>query len=411
MPQVRRASVFRIGAEQVKGVEIYKGVAPVAGLRNHLPMLREIHEDFDFNAHAVDPETIGKVNIKVVGVGGGGSNAVNRMYETPIETVDYIAMNTDAQVLEIATVPNVLRVGDQIARGMGVGGDPKVGKLCHEENRREITELLNGADLVFVTAGMGGGTGTGGAPVVASIARQLGALTIGVVTRPFSFEGTQRKKKALEGIEELSKEVDTLVTIPNDLLLGASDSNTSATEAWKMADQVLQDGVEGIAKVILEPGEVNVDFADVKTVMSNAGPAWMGVGRGVDTGRAGEGALDAVTMALESPLLDVDITGAKSALVNITGGAEMTLHGVQEITELVKSKMSPDANIILGTARNDSMKRDIQVVVIATGFPTAEEQSMMDTDLIDRAIENPESVDLPPFVRRREEMNRRRSRF
>ena len=333
------------------------------------------------------------------------------MYETPIETVDYIAMNTDAQVLEIATVPNVLRVGDQIARGMGVGGDPKVGKLCHEENRREITELLNGADLVFVTAGMGGGTGTGGAPVVASIARQLGALTIGVVTRPFSFEGTQRKKKALEGIDELSKEVDTLVTIPNDLLLGASDSNTSATEAWKMADQVLQDGVEGIAKVILEPGEVNVDFADVKTVMSNAGPAWMGVGRGVDTGRAGEGALDAVTMALESPLLDVDITGAKSALVNITGGAEMTLHGVQEITELVKSKMSPDANIILGTARNDSMKRDIQVVVIATGFPTAEEQSMMDTDLIDRAIENPESVDLPPFVRRREEMNRRRSRF
>ena len=191
-------------------------------------MLREIHEDFDFNAHAVDPETIGKVNIKVVGVGGGGSNAVNRMYETPIETVDYIAMNTDAQVLEIATVPNVLRVGDQIARGMGVGGDPKVGKLCHEENRREITELLNGADLVFVTAGMGGGTGTGGAPVVASIARQLGALTIGVVTRPFSFEGTQRKKKALEGIDELSKEVDTLVTIPNDLLLGASDSNTSA---------------------------------------------------------------------------------------------------------------------------------------------------------------------------------------
>lgn len=375
-------------------------------------MLREIHEDFDFNAHAVDPETIGKVNIKVVGVGGGGSNAVNRMYETPIETVDYIVMNTDAQVLETAKVPHVLRVGDQTARGMGVGGDPKIGRLCHEENRREITELLYGADLVFVTAGMGGGTGTGGAPIVASIARQLGALTIGVVTRPFSFEGTQRMKKALEGIDELSKEVDTIVKIPNDLLLDASDSDTTANQAWKMADQVLQDGVEGIAKVILEPGEVNVDFADVKTVMSNAGPAWMGVGRGVDTGRAGEGALDAVTMALDSPLLDVDITGAKSALVNITGSADLTLHGVQEITELVKSKMSPDANIILGTARNDSLKRDIQVVVIATGFPTAEEQSMMDTDLIDRAIENPETVDLPPFVRRMEEMKRRRtSRF
>ena len=375
-------------------------------------MLREIHEDFDLNAHAVDPDSIGKVNIKVVGVGGGGSNAVNRMFDNPIDTVDYIVMNTDAQVLETAQVPHVLRVGDQTARGMGVGGDPKIGRLCHEENRREITELLEGADLVFVTAGMGGGTGTGGAPIVASIAKELGALTIGVVTRPFEFEGTQRKKKALAGIDELEKEVDTLVIIPNDLLVEASESDTSAQEAWRMADQVLQDGVEGIAKVILETGEVNVDFADVKTVMQNAGPAWMGVGRGVDTGRAGEGALDAVTMALESPLLDVDITGAKSALINITGGAEMTLHGVQEITQLVNSKMSPDANIILGTARKEDMKRNIQVVVIATGFPTAEEQSVMDTDLIDRAIENPDAVDLPPFVRRMEEMKRRReSRF
>lgn len=373
-------------------------------------MLREIDEDFDLNAHAVDPESIGKVNIKVVGVGGGGSNAVNRMYENPIETVDYIVMNTDAQVLERAKVPHVLRVGDQTARGMGVGGDPKIGRLCHEENRREITELLYGADLVFVTAGMGGGTGTGGAPIVASIAKQLGALTIGVVTRPFTFEGTQRMKKAMAGIDELEKEVDTLVKIPNDLLVDASESSTSAEDAWKMADKVLQDGVEGIAKVILEAGDVNVDFADVKTVMQNAGPAWMGVGHGVDTGRAGEGALDAVNMALESPLLDVDITGAKSALINITGGSELTLHGVQEITQLVNSKMSPDANIILGTARSDDLdKRAIQVVVIATGFPTAEEQSAMDTDMIDRAIENPDSVDLPPFVRRMEEMKRRRT--
>lgn len=373
-------------------------------------MLREIDEDFDLNAHAVDPESIGKVNIKVVGVGGGGSNAVNRMYENPIETVDYIVMNTDAQVLERAKVPHVLRVGDQTARGMGVGGDPKIGRLCHEENRREITELLYGADLVFVTAGMGGGTGTGGAPIVASIAKQLGALTIGVVTRPFTFEGTQRMKKAMAGIDELEKEVDTLVKIPNDLLVDASESSTSAEDAWKMADKVLQDGVEGIAKVILEAGDVNVDFADVKTVMQNAGPAWMGVGHGVDTGRAGEGALDAVNMALESPLLDVDITGAKSALINITGGSELTLHGVQEITQLVNSKMSPDANIILGTARSDDLdKRAIQVVVIATGFPTAEEQSAMDTDMIDRAIENPDSVDLPPFVRRMEEMKRRRN--
>ena len=372
-------------------------------------MLREIHEDFDFNAHAVDPNTIGKVNIKVVGVGGGGSNAVNRMYDTPIDTVDYIVVNTDAQVLEEARVPLAIRVGDQTARGMGVGGDPKVGRLCHEENRREITEALQGADLVFVAAGMGGGTGTGGVPVVASIAKQLGALTIGVVTKPFGFEGTQRMKKALAGIDELEKEVDTLVKIPNDLLLVASSPDTTAAEAWRMADKVLQDGVEGIARVILEPGEVNVDFADVRAVMQDAGPAWMGVGRGVDTGRAGEGALDAVNMALDSPLLDVDITGAKRALVNITGGAEMTLHGVQEITELVNSKMSPDSNIILGTARKDSMRRDIQVVVIATGFPTAEEQEMMDTELIDKAIENPEMVDLPPFLRRENERMRRRN--
>ena len=374
-------------------------------------MLREIHEDFDLTPHAPSPATIGKVNIKVAGVGGGGSNAVNRMYKTPIDTVDYIVVNTDAQVLDLMTVPNVLRVGDQTARGMGVGGDPRVGRVCHEENSREITELLLGADLVFVAAGMGGGTGTGGAPVVAKIAKDLGALTIGVVTKPFGFEGTQRMKKALEGIDELEKEVDTLVKIPNDLLLDASTGETTAAQAWAMADKVLQDGVEGIARVILEPGEVNVDFADVKTVMQNAGPAWMGVGRGVDTGRPGEGALDAVNMALDSPLLDVDITGAKRALVNITGGAEMTLLGVQEITELVQSKMSADANIIMGTAQRDGMRRDIQVTVIATGFPTSEEQEMMDTELIDKAIEDPGAVDLPPFVRRMRELERRRRQF
>lgn len=368
-------------------------------------MLREIHEDFDFNAHAVDPKAIGKVNIKVVGVGGGGSNAVNRMFANPIKTVEYIAINTDAQALEKAAVPHVLRVGDDTARGMGVGGDPRIGKLCHEENQREITELLDGADLVFVTAGMGGGTGTGGAPVVASIAKQVGALTIGVVTQPFIFEGTQRMKKANAGIKELEKEVDTLVKIPNQLLISASTSETTANQAWEMADKVLQDGIEGIANVILETGVVNVDFADVKAVMSNAGPAWMGIGYGVDTGRAGEGAFDAINMALDSPLLDVDITGARSALVNITGGADMTILGVQEITELVNSKMAPDANIIMGTAHKEEMDRDIQVVVIATGFPSEEEQAAMDTELIDRAIENPEIVDLPPFIR---EVERRR---
>lgn len=371
-------------------------------------MLREIHEDFDFDTHAVDPATIGKVNIKIIGVGGGGCNAVNRMWEKPIDTVDYIAVNTDQQQLEILQVPNIMRVGDRTSRGMGVGGDPSVGRACHEEDRRELTEVLQGADLVFVAAGMGGGTGTGGAPVVASIARELGALTVGVVTKPFGFEGKQRMDKALEGIEELSKEVDTLVKIPNELLLLAASHDTTTDQAYRMADKVLQDGVEGIARVILEPGVVNVDFADVKTVMKNAGPAWMGVGRGVDTGRRGEGAMDAVNMALDSPLLDVDITGAKSALVNITGGAEMTLHSVSEITEVVASKMSHDANIILGTARQDSMRRDIQVVVIATGFPTSEEHEQKANERIDHAIENPGEVDIPPFLRKMQARDQQR---
>ncbi len=374
-------------------------------------MLRDIHEEFEFHPRVSQPTAVGKINIKVVGVGGGGSNAVNRMHSQPIDTVDYIAVNTDAQVLELATVPTVLRVGDATARGMGVGGDPRVGRVCHEENREEITELLRGADLTFVTSGMGGGTGTGGAPVVASIAKSLGALTIGVVTKPFSFEGTQRMKKAIEGIELLEKEVDTLVQIPNDRLLDAASPDTTTQEAWRMADKVLQDGVEGIARVILEPGEVNLDFADVRTVMANAGPAWMGVGNGVDTGRVGEGAIQAVSQALASPLLDTDITGAKRALVNITGGAELTLHSVQEITELVKSKMSADSNIILGTARQDNMREDIRVVVIATGFPTADEKYALDTKAIEQAIEDPASMDLPPFLRRHQlEQERRRRR-
>ncbi len=374
-------------------------------------MLREIHEEFEFHPRVSQPSGIGRVNIKVVGVGGGGSNAVNRMHSHPIETVDYIAVNTDAQVLELATVPHVLRVGDSTARGMGVGGDPRIGRICHEENREEITELLKGGDLIFVTAGMGGGTGTGGAPVVAAIAKQIGALTIGVVTKPFSFEGTQRMKKALEGIELLESEVDTLVQIPNDRLLDAAAPDTTTQEAWRMADKVLQDGVEGIARVILEPGEVNVDFADVKTVMANAGPAWMGVGHGTDTGHPGEGAVEAVTQALNSPLLDVDITGAKRALVNITGGAEMTLHSVQEITELVRSKMSVDSNIIMGTAKEDTMRRDIRVVVIATGFPTAAEKGIMDSEAIEQAINDPASMELPPFLRRHEVERRKRTRL
>ena len=360
-------------------------------------MLREIHDEFEYRPQGRQPLGIGKVNIKVVGVGGGGSNAVNRMYSDPIDTVDYIVMNTDAQALELATVPTGLRVGDTTARGMGVGGDPSQGRICHEENREEIAEVLDGADLVFVTAGMGGGTGTGGAPVVAQIAKQIGALTIGVCTMPFSFEGTHRTAKAEEGVAELQKYVDTLIRIPNDRLLDAAAPDTTTQEAWRMADKVLKDGVEGIARVIIEPGEVNLDFADVRAVMTNAGPAWMGVGQASDSEPGGS--LEAVQQALESPLLDVDITGAQRALVNITGGPSMRMYSVQEISSIVQSKMTAQSNIILGTARQPNMGPNIRVIVIATGFPTDEEQRVMDTKMIEKAIEDPESMKIPPFLR------------
>ena len=371
-------------------------------------MLREIHDEFEYRPQGKQPLGIGKVNIKVVGVGGGGSNAVNRMYGDPIETVDYIVMNTDAQALELATAPTSLRVGDTTARGMGVGGDPSQGRICHEENREEIAELLEGADLVFVTAGMGGGTGTGGAPVVAQIAKQLGALTIGVCTLPFSFEGTHRMAKAMEGVDELQSYVDTLIRIPNDRLLDAAAPDTTTQEAWRMADKVLQDGVEGIARVIIEPGEVNLDFADVRAIMTSAGPAWMGVGEASDA--EPNGALEAVTQALESPLLDVDITGAQRALINITGGPSMRMYSVQEISSIVQSKMTSQSNIIMGTARQSNMGHRIRVVVIATGFPSEDEQRTMDTEMIDRAINNPEEMKLPPFLRQHHMQLQKRGR-
>ena len=231
---------------------------------------------------------IGNASIKVVGVGGGGQNAVNRMYRERVEGVDYIAVNTDAQALESAHLPEAhkLRVGDETARGLGVGGDPSKGKQCHEENREEIKKLLTGADLVFVAAGMGGGTGTGGSPVVAEIAQELNCLTVGVITKPFNFEGQVRSKKAMEGIEQLSQHVDTMVVIPNDRLMAVSDENLTMTGAFEMADDVLAQGVQSIAELILIPGEINLDFADVRAVMENAGPAWMAIGKGTGEDRA-----------------------------------------------------------------------------------------------------------------------------
>ena len=265
---------------------------------------------------SIHKSEIGNASIKVVGVGGGGQNAVNRMYRERVPGVDYIAINTDAQALDSANLPteHKLRVGDETARGLGVGGDPSRGKQCHEENREEIKQLLQGSDLVFVASGMGGGTGTGGAPVVAEIAQELNCLTVGVITKPFNFEGQVRSKKATEGIEQLSQHVDTMVVIPNDRLMAVSDQNLTMRGAFEMADDVLAQGVQSIAELILVPGEINLDFADVRAVMENAGPAWMAIGKGTGEDRA----IKAAEEAINSPLLEVEITGAKGVIFNIT---------------------------------------------------------------------------------------------
>ena len=341
---------------------------------------------------------IGNASIKVVGVGGGGQNAVNRMYRERVEGVDYIAVNTDAQALESAHLPEAhkLRVGDETARGLGVGGDPSKGKQCHEENREEIKKLLSGADLVFGAAGMGGGTGTGGSPVVAEIAQELNCLTVGVITKPFNFEGQVRSKKAMEGIEQLSQHVDTMVVIPNDRLMAVSDENLTMTGAFEMADDVLAQGVQSIAELILIPGEINLDFADVRAVMENAGPAWMAIGKGTGEDRA----VKAAEEAINSPLLEVEITGAKGVIFNITGGSDLTLEEVQKASEVISSTVHPDANIIFGNVIDSNMENEVKLTVIATGFPKQEDLDQIDRETTFEAMHNPEAVKIPPFLRK-----------
>lgn len=356
-------------------------------------------EHFD----TISPERVGTASIKVVGVGGGGQNAVTRMYKEPIPGAEYIIVNTDKQAIELSTVPVKLRVGDNTARGLGVGGDPSKGRACHEEDKEAIKEALAGADLVFVAAGMGGGTGTGGAPVVAEVAQEIGALTIGVVTKPFGFEGSHRGRKALEGIEELRDRVDTLIVIPNDRLIAMSDENLTMDNAFKMADNVLRQGVQSIAELILVPGEINLDFADVRAVMQNAGPAWMAIGRGTGEYRAAEAAEEAIN----SPLLEVDIDGATGVLFNITGGSDLTLEEVHQASEVISNRVHPDANIIFGTVTDPSMENEIRMTVIATGFKVAGD-SESDQDRIAReAIEDPSLMAIPPFLRHHPAARRR----
>ncbi len=302
--------------------------------------------------------------IKVIGVGGGGNNAVNRMIEHGVQGVDFIAVNTDAQALNLSKAEHKLQIGGKLTRGLGAGANPEVGKKAAEESREQIEEVLRGADMVFVTAGMGGGTGTGAAPVIAQIARDLGALTVGVVTRPFSFEGRKRQTQAVGGIGAMKEAVDTLIVIPNDKLLQIVDKSTPMLEAFREADNVLRQGVQGISDLIATPGLINLDFADVKTIMSDKGSALMGIGIASGENRATE----AAKKAISSPLLETSIDGAKGVIMNITGGTNLSLFEVQEAADIVASASDEEVNMIFGSVINDSLDDEIIVTVIATGF-------------------------------------------
>jgi cell division protein FtsZ len=302
--------------------------------------------------------------IKVIGVGGGGSNAVNRMIEEGIQGVEFISVNTDAQALLLCKAPMRVRLGDKLTRGLGAGGDPEVGRKSAEESADDLYNVLKGSDMVFITAGMGGGTGTGAAPVVAQIAKESGALTIGVVTRPFSFEGGRRMTSAESGITKLKEHADTLIVIPNDRLLQLADKRSSLNDAFRMADDVLRQGIQGISELITVPGLINLDFADVKTIMREGGAALMAVGRGTGEDRA----KNAAEQAISSNLLDITIDGARGVLFNVTGGPNLTLFEVNQAAAIIRETAHPDVNMIFGAVIDPNMGDDIRITVIATGF-------------------------------------------
>ena len=304
-------------------------------------------------------------HIKVVGVGGGGSNAVNRMIESGVSGVEFIVMNTDVQALDLSLAPTRLQVGEALTKGLGVGGNPEVGRNAAEESRQDIKKLLEGADMVFITAGMGGGTGTGSAPIVAEIARDLGALTVGVVTKPFSFEGPRRARLAEEGIAALKTRVDTSIVIPNDRLLTVAERRAKLTEAFRMADDILRQGVQGVSDIITIPGLINVDFADVKAIMNNAGTAIMGIGSAAGDNRA----VEAAEMAISSPLLENSIEGARGVLLNISAGSDLTLDELYEAANVVsRATDTEDAFIITGCVIDETLGDEVRVTVLATGF-------------------------------------------
>jgi cell division protein FtsZ len=338
--------------------------------------------------------------IKVIGMGGGGCNAITRMVREEIQGVEFIAMNTDAQALAITEAPVRVQLGEKITRGLGVGGDHNLGQKAAEESRDEIRELVSGSDMVFITGGMGGGTGTGSAPVVAQIAKESGALTIAVVTKPFTFEGAHRTEVANDGIKRLLANVDTLIIIPNDRLLELCDQKVGVDSAFKMADDVLRHGVQAISEVITVPGMINLDFADVKAVMKDAGPAWMSIGHGSGKNRA----IDAAREALASPLLDVTIEGSKGVLFNIVGASDLTLYEVNEAAEVIKAAVDPDANIIFGVANDPNMQGDVRITLITTGFvdkmglDNDGEEDELTKQL--KTIKTEDELDVPSFLRR-----------
>lgn len=339
--------------------------------------------------------------IKVVGVGGGGNNAVNRMIESGVKGVDFIVANTDLQVLNNSKAPVKIQIGIELTNGLGAGGKPQVGKESALESRNEIEAALAGADMVFVTCGMGGGTGTGAAPVVADIAQSMGALTVGIVTKPFSFEGKKRMENALEGLDELRKHVDTLIVIPNDKLRDIIDKSTPLLESFKEVDNVLRRSVQSISDLIAVAGLINLDFADVKAVMEKKGDAVIGIGMGIGEGRAAEAARQAVS----SPLLEISISGATDAIINVTGGSNLTLFEVEEAAEVIRSSANTDINTIFGAVINENLTDEIIVTVIATGFEdnkkpqhVAKEEKKI--SIIDDEEDDDES-DVPSFIRRR----------
>jgi cell division protein FtsZ len=334
-------------------------------------------------------------SIKVIGIGGGGNNAINRMIDSGLKGVEFIAVNTDAQALYLSKADKKIQIGEKLTKGLGAGADPEIGKKAAEESKNEIEECIKGADMIFLTAGMGGGTGTGAAPVIAEISKSMGILTVGVVTKPFTFEGKKRMANAQEGINNVKDNVDTLITIPNDRLLTIAEKRTSMMDAFRMADDILRQGVQGISDLIAVPGLINLDFADVRTIMMETGLAHMGIGKGSGENRA----VEAAKQAIQSPLLETSIEGAKGVLLNITGGPNLGLLEVNEAAELISSAADPEANIIFGAVIDEQLQDDIRITVIATGFDTIREKTLQ-IDEFEIGPFKEEDLDIPAFLRR-----------